>query len=317
MPLSKCTLAVFNAAKKKSDEGLLDMRKKAASMFGKDTTIVVGANGSYARREVTSGSDVDLFLLYRVRTKEYAQKCQERLRRELKLSGYAMPAENGVFDDPLSISTLQRRIGGMEDNNVQITRRMLLLLEGEWIFNKEGFDEIRTRILKNYVSTSLREDQICLFLLNDVIRYWRTICVDFEFKVRNDSKAREVRLVKLRFSRLLLFVAGVLAVGETYRQSAEMKLKILDNLLKLPATDRIQKISGESAVPALNLYAKFLVALDDDRVREALTQESRDGEQSEEFEDLRAKAQEFRNALLTLLKTHLHKQNPTLNALLL
>ena len=317
MPLSKKALAVFDATKERSERGIKEMREEAVRMFQDDASIVVGVNGSYARREVTTGSDVDLFFLYKDRPKESAQNSQKRLRRQLKRSGYVMPAPNGVFDDPLSINTLQRRIGGMEDNNVRITRRMLLLLEGEWIFNRKEFEEIRLRLLNQYVPNALRRDQICLFLLNDVIRYWRTICVDFEFKVRNDGKARAIRLLKLRFSRMLLFLAGVLAIGETYNQSAETKLMTLDSYLSLPAIDRIRAIACESSVPALELYAEFLIALDDKEIRKALSKENGSGEESEAFEVLRIKAQEFRDALLNLLNAHLGKQNPTVNALML
>ena len=317
MPLSKKALAVFDEAKEKSERGIEEMRAEAARLFQDDTSIVVGVNGSYARREVTTGSDVDLFFLYKDRPKEIVQKSQKRLRRHLERSGYVMPAPNGVFDEPLLINTVQRRIGGMEDNNVRITRRMLLLLEGEWIFNKKEFEEVRLQLLGQYVPQVLRSDQICLFLLNDVIRYWRTICVDFEFKVRNDGKARAIRLLKLRFSRMLLFLAGVLAVGETYNQSAETKVMTLNNCLSLPAIDRIRAIACESAVPALELYAEFLSALDDKEIRKALSKENGSGEESEAFGILRVKAQEFRSALLILLKAHLGKQNPTFNALVL
>ena len=317
MPLSRNALAAFGAAKEKSERGIEEMREEAARMFQGDASIVVGLNGSYARREVTTGSDVDLFFLYKDQSKETAQDSQERLRRKLKRAGYIMPASNGVFDDPLSINTLQRRIGGMEDDNLQITRRMLLLLEGEWVFNREEFEEIRLRLLKQYVPNTLREDQICLFLLNDVIRYWRTICVDFEFKVRNDGKARAIRLLKLRFSRMLLFFAGVLAIGETYNKNAERKLMTLNSYLSLPAIDRMRAIACESATPALELYAEFLMALDEKEIREVLSAENGSGEQSEEFGVLRTKAQDFRDALLSLLNAQFGGENPTVNALML
>ena len=174
---------------------------------------------------------------------------------------YKMPATDGVFSEPLSLSMMREMIGGRDDTNVQITRRMLLLLEGEWIFNETAFRDARRQLLKKYVPGSLRDEQICLFLLNDIIRYWRTICVDFEFKVQNDGKPRAIRLIKLRFSRMLLFLAGVLAIGATHDKSAEQKLTTLNDYLTLPAIDRIRKIAGEKATPALQLYAEFLIAL--------------------------------------------------------
>lgn len=317
MPLSQNALAAFGAAKERSERGIEEMREEAVRMFRNDPIIVVGVNGSYARREVTKGSDVDLFVLYEDQSKDHALKYQERLRCQLKSAGYVMPAANGVFDEPLSLNTLLRKIGGLDDTNKHITRRMLLLLEGEWIFNKEKFETTRRKLLKAYMPFTLREEQICLFLLNDVIRYWRTICVDFEFKTRDDRKARAIRLIKLRFSRMLLFIAGVLAIGETYNRSASDKLKTLNNMLELPAIERIQTIAGDRASPTLELYADFLIELDDEIIREVLSQGNGNGEESQEFERLRGKAQEFRESLLDLLNGHFCKNNPTLNALVL
>ena len=282
-----------------------------------DAAIVIGVNGSYARREATSGSDVDLFVLYDDIKKSRAKDCQRRFREWLEEAGYKMPAEDGVFSSPQSVKTTIKMIGGQKDTNKYITRRMLLLLEGEWIFNENKFASTRQQLLEEYVSNSLRKKQICLFLLNDIIRYWRTICVDFEFKMRDRSKSREIRLIKLRFSRMLLFVAGVLAVGETYNRDAGEKLETLKRYFSLPPIERIQEIAGEDATGALELYAVFLKSLDDVKIRQALSAREPAPEDRQVFEDLRGQAQEFRGALLGLIRGQYEGDNPTLNALVL
>lgn len=317
MELSTDAQNAFAAARSRSEEGIASMRSMAKEILIDEPSIIVGVNGSYARREVTSGSDVDLFFLYTGQHKPTAIDYQRIVRDRLKNAGFEMPAAGGVFSDPLSVSMTREMIGGQDDTNIQITRRMLLLLEGEWIFNEQLFQETRTQLLKQYVPESLRDDQICLFLLNDVIRYWRTICIDFEFKVQNDGKPRAIRLIKLRFSRMLLFLAGVLAIGATYGQKVEEKLETLNTYLALPAIERIQTIVGETANPALELYAKFLLALDDANTRAALSQNSPAGEDSREFETLRQHAHEFRDALVQLLQSHYGKDNPTIAALML
>lgn len=156
-----------------------------------------------------------------------------------------------------------------------------------------------------------------MFLLNDIIRYWRTICVDFEFKVRNDGKPRAIRLIKLRFSRMMLFIAGVLAIGETFNKDVEEKKKTLNDLFKMPAHERIKHIAKENADTVLELYANFLRKLNDKEVRDALSQKSPDGENTKEFESLRKNAHQFRTELFKLLTTHYPRENPTIEALML
>ena len=152
-----------------------------------------------------------------------------------------------------------------------------------------------------------------MFLLNDVIRYWRTICIDLEHKVRAHNKARDIRLIKLRFSRMLLYASGVLAIGEGYGQSSEDKLESLHTLLGKHPIDRIRSVGGDKAEPVLDLYARFLKALDGPTVRQAL--EERQG--SQDFRDLSDKARLFRDSLHCLFEGHFIAENPTLRALLL
>lgn len=317
MSLSSKAQGIFNEAGKRSEEGLKKMRDVAAEVIGHDDRFIVGVNGSYARREVTGGSDVDLFVLFRHDAMKEAQDVQATLGKRLEADGFKMSAPGGVFSSPLTVSMLTQSIGGMDDTNEYITRRMLLLLEGEWMHNSTQFERARTRLLDQYVAATIRREQICLFLLNDIIRYWRTICVDFEHKVQSDGKPREIRLIKLRFSRMLLFFAGVMAVGSTYGLERAEKVAHLSELLALPAHERLLKLAGEKAHPALELYAEFLGALDDSATREALSTTLPVGQESNEFAKLRGDAQQFRLALLEVLHGHFGHENPTVAALML
>ena len=91
---------------------------------------------------------------------------------------------------------------------------MLLLLEGEWLFNEAGLKDIRRKILERYIAEGMKDHQLALFLLNDVIRYYRTMAVDYEFKTVEISKVKPwgIRNIKLMFSTTFFMPAGFLAL---------------------------------------------------------------------------------------------------------
>ena len=148
---------------------------------------------------------MDLFFLATGSDLSFVSEKQTEFRDLLEADlNLKLPASNGVFENPLPVEKICE-IGGLTDDNETLTRRMLLLLEGEWVFNESAFYDVRNGLLKKYLHYRPEEDKICMFLLNDVIRYWRTICIDLEHKVYAHNKARDIRLIKLRFSRMLLY----------------------------------------------------------------------------------------------------------------
>ena len=223
------------------------------------------------------------------------------------------PARKGVFSEPLPVDDILE-IGGQDDTNETLTRRMLLLLEGEWVFNEPVFHDVRNRLLQRYLHDEPGEDKICMFLLNDIIRYWRTICIDVEHKTYDGNKAREIRLVKLRFSRMLLYASGVFAIGEGHGLSIGDKAESLHDLFGRYPIDRIASVVGEGVTPVLERYAGFLRALDTPEIRHSL---ENDGRSSQAFEVLAECAGQFRDDLHGLLQRHFPEDNPIIRALLL
>jgi hypothetical protein len=308
---------VLDACNENSARQLRVLREVAEKVIGERRDLIAGVNGSLARGELTSGSDVDFFLLTTAASDDAAIQTQAAFRAAFEAVGIKMPAEGGVFATPLPVAELVHNIGGFPDTNEFITRRMLFLLEGEWIANRSGFEEIRNRLVNRYVEEDLDERKICLFLLNDIIRYWRTICVDYEHKVHQGNKAKAIRLIKLRFSRMMLYFGGILAVEGTEGLSYEKKREALLSKLSLTPIQRMQQRFGSKAEPALVLYGDFLAAIDDPKVRAALDQPAIAGLSTSEFTDLSEKARQFREELAKLLLVELGASNPVVRAALL
>lgn len=317
---SLMTTEIFARCAENAESQIQLMRDVAESIFKDRTDIIIGVNGSVARREYTSGSDIDHFFLSTV-----CDNCnqinvsddEKAFREALEKRDLKMPASGGVFEGALYQGQLLYPIGGDADTNKTLTRRMLFLLEGEWIFNKDGFENLREKLIAGYISDSLENEKLALYLLNDIIRYWRTICIDFEYKTSDGKKSRALRLAKLRMSRMLLCFAGMVAVAEADDMPPDKKRKRLVELFSQQGIDRLDGILSDKFASAKLLYGNFLTKLDDPEFRAKLDITGDDGMQTSEFNDMTELAREFKSELVNILLMHYTGCSKIVQAMLL
>jgi hypothetical protein len=152
---------------------------------------------------------------------------------------------------------------------------MLFLLESIDATNPELVNTARDQLLLRYLDESVKHDRPPRFLLNDVIRYWRTMCVDFAGKEYEGPEKWGLRNVKLRTARKVLFAGGLLPVFECARFAAEEMPGYLREELRTPPVDRIahafiQHGAVDPGARALEAYDSFLGLLDDEAKRAEL-----------------------------------------------
>ncbi|MDO8875122.1 MAG: nucleotidyltransferase domain-containing protein [Pseudolabrys sp.] len=265
--------------------------------------LLVGTNGSYARGEASAQSDLDFFVICKNPNQvEGAKRALKEVAPKLiKIAG-RNPSTDGAFGHVEDIPTILTNIGGNDDLNQKITRRVLLLLEGEWLNDQAMLMECRASLLERYIRPKMTSHQLALFLLNDIIRYYRTVCVDFEFKTVEDDKDWGIRNIKLVFSRKLLYFSGVLAVAETMQRSREEKLRLLQELFSIPVIDRVIKICGDSAFHSLELYDSFLREMASDVIRHDLEKTKEGDRTTEPFRRLKDEGHHFSWRLMSLFR---------------
>lgn len=270
--------------------------------------------GSYARRESSAESDLDFFVISSQAAKNASDlQWFEKLRNAIGEIVHTEPAEGGAFAKVETLDSMIHDIGGENDSNAKITRRMLFLLEGEWLFNQEGLKGIRKKILERYIGEGISDHQLALFLLNDVIRYYRTMAVDYENKTSEGENPKPwgIRNIKLIFSRKLLYASGLFSIGRTADRSRDQKIKILETLFDMPVIDRMAFICSEPKMqPLLACYDRFLAQLENPDTRNLLKMLGRDQRENATFRELKNEGHNFTRELMKLFEATFDSTHP-------
>lgn len=288
----------------------------AGIAFPNEATLVFV--GSWGRREVTTGSDNDFYVLVLNEPKQVSADLLESVREALAREQREHraddlrerdPGSEKVFGKAVSLGNLLRKIGRNPDTNENLTHRMLLVLESVSIQNPDFHRDARDAIVANYLERPVKTCQPPRLFLNDVVRYWRTMCVDFAGKMRERSgQGWGLRNAKLRTTRKMLFASGLLPVLRCGSLGEREIGPFLREQFAAPPTDRVADAflalgMEDVGASVFDAYERFLREIDAEDIRDALDRISsrEEADKSELFQSVAGIGNEIENGLLNLL----------------
>lgn len=206
--------------RKMSEEKLVVIKNEFNDRISqeKHPDISIFCGGSLGRGDLGDKSDLDLFILFNKSANEEKRIETFELFYEIisinKRLGYPQFSNDAQYLKNYSFPDMLKVLGSPQDDNENLfTVRMLLLLESKPIFNDDLYGQHIKSTLDNYFRDSRGKDSFKpLFLLNDILRYWRTLCLNYEIIRNNSEKPWRKKNINLKFSRMLTVFGTVLPI---------------------------------------------------------------------------------------------------------
>ena len=124
---------------------------------------------------------------------------------------------------------------------------MLLLLEARPIFNDDLYNDVIDAVFERYAGDVRREThKQFAFLINDLIRYFRSICVNYQSMFWRENEKWPLRNLKLRHSRVVMYAGLLFLLGQASCYSGDERVTLVRSHLLLTPLERIALVYKEA-----------------------------------------------------------------------
>jgi hypothetical protein len=138
-------------------------------------------------------------------------------------------------------------LGKPEDDVTNtFTARLLLLLESRPLLETRVYDELTREVVAAYWRDyeDHKADFMPAFLGNDILRLWRTFCVNYEAGTEREPEEKKakgkIKNYKLKHSRLLTCYSAVLYLLGIYEQQKSVHPQDVLKMIGLTPTGRLE-----------------------------------------------------------------------------
>jgi hypothetical protein len=250
----------------------------------------VYATGSFGRREASRYSDLDLFILGKSDAKpERGGKKESLLSRldEILIKSDLIEATrelgipefsgDGRYLVHYAVHELTDTLGKPEDDVTNtFTARLLLLLESRPLLGETVYQEVTREVVAAYWRDyeDHKNDFMPAFLGNDILRLWRTFCVNYEAGTEREPEEKKakgkIKNYKLKHSRLLTCYSAVLYLLAVYDQQKSVHPQDALDMISLTPSRRLEWLRDHGSLSdarpiiesLLEHYERFLETTD-------------------------------------------------------
>ena len=266
------TADIFANRRERTQRTLTALRESLDAQLGDARADLIGAHtciyatGSCGREEMGAGSDLDAYIV-RIDGEGVANSAAlEAAVKHANASAGLPPLDGeGKYLQMVETHELLDLLGAPRDDaSGVLTKRMLLLLESRVLVGADAHTLTIERIIAAYWQNQdlHRKKYLPFVLVNDIIRYWRVVLLNHEWKLRKreaklaadpslSPDARRVALLaerryrsyKLRFPRCLTcFSALTHRLALTAKDPAHVSKTAALDMIRLTPVERIRAL---------------------------------------------------------------------------
>ncbi len=272
--------------------------------------LCIYVTGSFGRLEASPHSDLDLFFVHKGKSTSSPMTwisktlLDAELIQTTRVLGFPEFSNDGEYLTIHYLEDMKNALGGRDDDFRNFfTARLLLLLESRPLHNEDTYNDILGEIVNCYYRDYHDHEKLFrpVFLINDIIRFWRTLCLNYEHRRNRPKKdtgrqnKSHIDNLKLKFSRLLICHSTIALLSiypKTVKPDDLLSTIALSPLERLDRIAQARSSSKKHVERMKELYAWFLEETGRDK-EEVLTWISLPTNRMEAFDNGRLFADEM------------------------